>query len=87
MAIDITPIEDGQHFQLTLSATELSMFSLAITGLIALLKIGPGESIRDMRAGLMAMVLGGLEPPQIVAGLNSLIQKLDLLVDHLEKSK
>ena len=87
MAIDTTPIPEGRtHFQIILTAEELSVLSLGMTGVHALIKAGAVVAIQDISMGLLHMVVAAEgEVSGVRDAINSLTAKLDALIEDVRK--
>jgi hypothetical protein len=83
--LDTTVIPEGHAFQLTLTTSEMSLLSLALTVLYTNLKEGKEAGDKALFDGLL-LFMQLSSPSGIVNAMNALMLKLDKIADSLKEN-
>lgn len=84
--LEATEIPQDQTYQLTMSANEMSIFSLALTYLVTAIRGGTRASDEALVEGLAMFLSAGAPPQVIIRAMNDLMLKLDTLHRHFEEN-
>ncbi len=82
----VTPLPEGQLFHLTFTPEELSVLSLGMVTVDTLFLQGPEAATEEMVMGALILLHRSKLNAKILHDASaSILQKIQLIVDHLEK--